>query len=265
MRKIYGSIKEVREDAKLTLITKGHEMPAGHWQGTNVMKKEIMLEYLNYDFTVKIPNSLTELEADCEPDLPWADVHFRERISGNPLNPGESYKIWPYNKFKDGNDPYLKEGRFSHTYMERYWGKIEGDESLDKSFSASGNHYGDLVDVIELLKRNIFTRQAYLPVWFPTDTGNIYGVRVPCSLGYLFYYRGMALHCNYYIRSCDYYRHFKNDIYLTCRLAQHIMKEVCETSGELMYGMGYLNMYITHFHLFKNDLHLINKQNGKNN
>lgn len=250
--KIFSSIAQAKEDAKITLISKGHQIPAGHWQGTDALFSEIMLEFINYDFQVRIPNSLSALEADCEPDMPWADVHFRERISGLPLNPGESYKIWPYTKFKDGDDPYLKNGFFDHTYMERYWGKN------------TGSGYGDLNDVIELLKRNIYTRQAYMPVWYPEDTGNIAGVRVPCSLGYQFYYRGMGLHCNYYIRSCDYYRHFKNDIYLTCRLAQHIMKEVCKLKSNIEYNMGYLNMYITHFHLFKNDIYLINKQNGKN-
>jgi len=397
--KIYSSIKDVREDARTTLITRGHEIPAGHWQGTDAMSKEIMLEFINYNFTVRIPNSLTQLEAECEPDLPWADVHFRERISGMPLNPGESYKIWPYNKFKDGNDPYLVKGeypsidkkrwvyygaiidgegtvsikvdegtgregfriiigqkdesfliklqddfagagtirkserkrikvrtpgtkkhpngreydqviytwtisrraelewvipnvipfvrveekkkklehmlkyfekrpingntkpfelgldepKFSHSYMERYWGKD------------SDNGYGDLNDIINLLKTDIHTRQAILPVWWPVDNGNIKGVRVPCSLMYHFFYRGYGLHCNYYIRSCDYYRHFKNDIYLTARLAQHIMKEVCRSKNSIEYNMGYLSMYITHFHLFKNDIYLINKQNGKDN
>ena len=259
--KIFNSIKQVREDAKSTLISKGHEMPAGHWQGTDTMAKEIMLEYINYDFTIKIPNSLTALEADCEPDLPWADVHFRERISGVPLNPGESYKIWPYNKFKDGNDPYLKNGLFDHTYMERYWSKELYGSPLEWQDIPMN---GDLNDVIELLKNNIHTRQAYLPVWYPEDTGNTKGHRVPCSLGYQFFYRGMGMHCNYYIRSCDYYRHFKNDIYLTCRLAQHIMREVSRAKNNIEYNMGYLNMYITHFHLFKSDIYNINKQNGKN-
>jgi len=260
---IFSSIKDVRDDAKLTLITKGHEITAGHWQGTDALSKEIMLEYINYNFTVRIPNSLTQLEKECEPDMPWADIHFKERISGMPLNPGESYKIWPYNKFKDGNDPYLKHGFFDHTYMERYWSKSSvshiGEPLVDDEV------HGDLNDVIELLKKNIHTRQAFLPVWFPIDTGNINNQRVPCSLGYSFYYRGTGLHCNYYIRSCDYYRHFKNDMYLTCRLAQHIMKEVCQSKNNIEYNMGYLNMYITHFHLFKNDIYLINKQNGTNN
>lgn len=250
--KFFERISQARQDAKETVL-RGREIPAGFWQGTDALSNEIMLETINYGFTTTIPNSLQRLEQECEPDLPWAHMHFNERISGKPLNPGESYKIWPYNKFKDGNDPYLKGGSFSHTYMERYWPAVAGEDS--------GRTVGDLNDVIEMFKANLHTRQGYLPVWFPEDTGNRSGVRVPCTLGYHFYYRGGSMNVNYFIRSCDFYRHFKNDIYLTCRLAQHIMKEIAQTKKDIKYDMGYITMFITHFHVFKNDLYLIRKGN----
>ncbi len=247
--KYFGNISEARKHAKETLLMQGYEIPAGHWQGTDALSKEIMLEVLNYGFTAPIPQNISNLVSECKPDLPWADVHFKERISGIPMNPGESYKIWPYNKFKDGNDPYLVDGKFSHSYMERYW---------PKDVYQSRESKGDLGDIIELLKTNIHTRQAYLPVWFPEDTGNASGVRVPCSLGYHFYYRGDALNVNYFIRSCDFYRHFHNDIYLTCRLAIHIMQELTRSNLlEVPFKMGFITMFITHFHLFKNDRYLV--------
>lgn len=240
--KNFVSISEARKDAKQVLL-QGYEIPAGHWQGTDTLSREIMLEVLNYGFTAPIPQTIGKLEKECSPDLPWADVHFRERISGIPLNPGESYRIWPYNKFSDGNDPYLKDGKFSHSYMERYWSVSEG--------------HGNLNDLIDLLRENIHTRQAYMPIWFPEDTGNRGGERVPCSLGYHFYYRGDALNVNYFIRSCDFYRHFHNDIYLTCRLTQYIMGRLSGSMPNIYFKVGYITMFITHFHLFKNDKYLI--------
>src|SRR3546814_17811567 len=72
--------------------------------------------------------------------------------------------------------------------------------------------------------RSPYTRQAYLPVWFPEDTGSASGQRVPCTLGYQFLIRetpaGKVLHIIYNMRSCDFMRHLADDIYMTIRLAQ---------------------------------------------
>lgn len=262
---IYRTIQDAKEAAKKAVLN-AYEIPAGVWQGTDQFKDEIMLEFWNFGLQVEIPQLEEELAIACNADLPWAEEHFQERIFGIPMNPGLSYRIWPYNKFKeDGNDPYLKRKKFSHTYMERYWPKKAGHDdkehwrTQDLPFREGIRYaYGDLSDVVKLLRANKLTRQAYLPVWFPEDTGATHGERVPCSIGYHFYIRGGRLHCNYYIRSCDLYRHFKNDIYLTGRLMQHIANMVGE--GELI-TPGFLRMDIGSLHLFKNDLYHFKKGN----
>lgn len=99
-------------------------------------------------------------------------------------------------------------------------------------------HYGDLSDVVDLLVRSPLTRQAYLPVWFPEDTGAVDSQRVPCTLGYHFMIRDGKLSCRYYLRSCDIYRHFSNDMYLAARLQRWVCDEVNRRSHESKLTQG---------------------------
>ncbi len=257
----FKSIQEAK-DVALLAVMQGDQLRAGTWQATDAFKNELMYETWNFNFAVEIPLTEEELSKESKADQPWAEEHFQERISGLPMNPGLSYRIWPYNTFKeDGSDPFLKHERFSHSYMERYWPKKAGNDDKQhwRSYDLPENkglryRLGDLSDVIILLRDNPSTRQAYLPVWFPEDTGAIHGERVPCSIGYHFFIRDGKLNCNYYIRSCDIYRHFKNDIYLTGRLMQHVASKVGVSPGELWMMVGSL-------HLFKNDLYHLKKGN----
>ena len=176
-----------------------------------------------------MPKSLEEAEEYIKPSKPWAELQFRERVCGFPYNPGFTYHKWPFY----GSDKKMRniEYRFSHTYMERFWpkyaNKVNDDEhTVDYSAIAPNTglrfDLGDYNDVIDLLKREKHTRQAYLPIFFPEDTGATHRSRVPCSLGYWFYLDAdkNQLHMTYHIRSCDYFRHFKDDIYMAIRLAQ---------------------------------------------
>jgi thymidylate synthase len=113
--------------------------------------------------------------------------------------------------------------------------------------------YGDLNDVVEQLRRDESTRQAYLPIFFPEDTGAVHGGRVPCTLGYLFVMRYGFLHCTYYIRSCDFFRHFRDDVYLACRLTLWMTDQL--NSGT----PGVLNMHIANLHCWKSELEMLPK------
>jgi len=190
-----------------------------------------------------VPDSLTMWQEQCQADLPWSEDHFQERISGKPLNPTPSYPDWPWHD-KAHAEKFIREGkRFDHTYPERFWPK-----------DAAGDYYqgyfGDLNDVAALLRRDPWTRQAYLPVYFPEDTGTTHGQRVPCTLGYHFIRNGPALDCNYFIRSCDLTRHYKNDVYLAGRLLQWM---VDETSRQAFPYPGTLTIFISNLHLFTQD------------
>jgi len=239
-----------------TDISKAPFRKAGIWQGVHQYKDMDMRVLRNFSFQAPVPTRKEKLQEETQADQPWSEVHFQERVSGKPLNPGESYKIWPYNSFKKEQDPYMDGEVFSHTYMERFWPKRANDLGGNRN----GIRYtlGDLADVIKQINDNPLTRQAYLPIFFPEDTGAKGGIRVPCTLGYLFEVWDGKLDCTYYIRSCDSFRHFRNDVYLTARLMIYIAQRTFTTTGNL-------TMHIANLHLFVNDEYAFNKkENGKN-
>lgn len=235
-------MEEAINNASEALLNYGVRVKTNFWQSIDISNKPDMdtYEVMGYTLQAKMPSTIPEAIATIKPSMPWAEDHFLERVGGEPINPGEQWKHWPY-----GNSAsrFLRDGKFSNNYMERYWPKVAGGHT---------NHgirfdYGDLNDVVELLKRDPHTRQAYLPVWFPEDTGVVHGERVPCTLGYHFMVRNDQLHCFYFIRSCDFIRHFRDDIYLTVRLSQWI-------SQQIGVGMGELIMHISSLHCFVNDM-----------
>ena len=245
------------------------------WQGVDVATRPEMAmhEALFFSFRVNLwTEDLAELAEDIKPNLPWADNHFAERVSGYPLNPGTEWKNWPYaksaEKFLD-----LDGDRFNHNYMERYWPKYAGVYNkpvytvsdltvdgkaywqLDDLAPQEGirHEYGDLAGLVRLLAEEPDTRQGYLTVWFPEDNGDSHQGLKPCTLGYHFIIRNEMLHCVYYIRSCDYVRHFRDDIYLTVRLQLWIIRALRAMEKFENLKPGTFAMHITSLHLFRND------------
>lgn len=248
--------------SKLTslFVNKAQVVNPKMWQA--IKAPQPMRELLNTSFTYSIPKNEWEMVKEINPNLPWADEHFLERVSGQPLNPGESYKTWPFYKMDDAMRPG---GKFSHTYMERFWPKFADDPALPQV--GIRELYGDLNDVIEQMVEDPYTRQAYLPIFFPEDTGNVTGQRIPCTLGYHFIIRDLKFHLIYYMRSCDYIRHFRDDVYLACKLAHWVMAKL-NNQGVIVGGSiqpGTLTMHITSLHVFESDMYRIKKEYEKNN
>ena len=260
MREYYDINKVFRD-----LISSADIVKAGNWQGTDTYKDMNMRVLRNIILKPKIVNLNREKARDYSlADQPWSELHFLERINGIPSNPGTSYKFWPYANFDKDNDPYLKGKIFSHTYQERFWPRYAGmvpsigEKYPDTMREGIRFEYGDLNSVIETIKNNKLTRQAYLPIWFPEDTWAANNNdRVPCTLGYYFYIQDNQLHMNYTIRSCDAFRHFRNDIYLTQRLLIYVAKRV---EAEV----GCLTMIIYNLHLFENDNYAFTKKEFRN-
>lgn len=255
----------------------------GEWQSMNVgdSKPHMTHELEDVTFIIpSIPDTKEALEQLVMPDVPWAEDHFQERVSGIPHNPPPSHEYWPH--AVRGNDDHLRAGlMFDHTYPERFWPKHAGHQTCpviyDKDQHSNSFHcdyvqyscgirfdYGDLSDVVDLLTRSPLTRQAYLPVWFPEDTGAVQGQRVPCTLGYHFMIRDGRLSCRYFIRSCDVMRHLTNDVYLACRLTQWMVQQVNErwdTEGvpkghplSVKLTVGKLVMHVSSLHAFVGDV-----------
>jgi thymidylate synthase len=178
-------------------------------------------EIQNYSYCVTGP----KLE-DLNPDQPWADDEFKERISKEHINPGEAWKHRPevWTEFlHPGDDSKYK---FAYSYNERL------------------NYGRNLERIIERIKVDTDSRQLYLPVFFPDDLLNMGGIsRVPCSLGYLFQVRNDRVNMTYYMRSCDVFTHFHNDVYLAFRLQQHVAIRTGHQTGTFTHDIASLHIY----------------------
>jgi hypothetical protein len=121
--------------------------------------------------------------------------------------------------------------------------------------------YGDLDDLVTLLANEPTTRQAYLPIWFPEDLGACrLKKRVPCSLGYQLIMRDNKLHIVYYLRSCDFVRHFRDDVYLTIRLALWVLEQCRLAAPGKEWSdvkLGTLRMHVTSLHVFVSDIKIL--------
>ena len=166
------------------MLTAGQVVDTGHWQSLKDVPQTKTIEIVGLTVKYGIPRTREFLEADVKPNMPWAELHFEERVGGYPANPGATYHLWPYFR---GNVPKHQNpadgDKFSHTYMERIWPRWAGlDGQASTGHRGIRFNYGDLSDVLALLNDEPTTRQAYLPIWFPEDTGAHHGERVPCTL-----------------------------------------------------------------------------------
>lgn len=250
----------------------------GEWQSQDISDKPMLAthELTNVSFDMAIPNDPAQLAELTGAHLPWAEDHFQERVGGEPLNPSPSEEWWPFAQKVNREHKSEEGGMFSHTYPERMWPKYAGDggpiglekqELRDNPLRGIRFEYGDLQDVVDQLTRGPMTRQAFLPIWFPEDTGAVHRKRVPCTLGYHFLIRDGKLQITYYMRSCDLIRHFQDDVYMAGRLAQWMVAELNETAtgkGEtLRLGVGTLIMHIVSLHCFAGDMPMMKYRAGK--
>lgn len=243
---------------------------AGKWQAVDISGSSAhdTYELLNTTIWLDIPEFNYETVKMVDPDLPWAEGHFQERVAGLPVNPGDWHDKWPYHS--NGKGIHQKpDQKYDHNYMERFWARKvlrevkvpSGKIAHYETFKGYRFDVGDLGDVVRLLQDEPGTRQAFLPVWFPEDTGASQGQRVPCTLGYQFIIRQDQLHVVYFLRSCEVYRHFKNDVYMAMRLGQWVRDSLTEKNSDLK--MGTLTMQITSLHGFVGDLpHIERIANG---
>jgi len=253
----------------------------GEWQSQKIDMP--MKEMLHVVFDMHMPKTQEDAARITGARVPWAEDHFLERVGGVPLNPSPSEAWWPFaKKGETTNADHKSEGNaFSHTYPERMWPRFanqpeydlaENDPLRDYEPYRDENHgirfrLGDLQDVVNQLIRSPYTRQAYLPIWFPEDTGAAHGKRVPCTLGYHFMIRDGKLDISYFMRSTDLLRHFQDDVYMAIRLAQWMVERVLSSQIVVGYNfdnpredplkVGKLIFHTANLHIFEQDLELI--------
>lgn len=222
----------------------------GKWQQLDVSGSDLHKTYelLNTTIWYDMPKKSHALRHHVDPDLPWAENHFQERVGGKAINPGVEHANWPYHAGQV--NLHQNGGKYDHNYMERFW-----PTDIKEGFHGYRFMVGDLDDVVTQLKNDPGTRQAYLPIFFPEDTGATQGQRVPCTLGYHFILRDGLLHMTYNMRSCEIYRHFTNDVYMAVRLAEWVAWHAFGEDATI----GQLTMNIVSLHGFVGDTANIEK------
>ena len=269
------NFKHIFDQITADFLKHAHPVHPLNWQGQDVSKRREMTSYELMNVTLSHPIDNYQA-AGIEPEglavvlgsnWPWCEDHFQERVCGYPINPGTEWQNWPWNR---SASTFLSEtGRFNHNYMERYWPKYAGGygdpvkyaselegQDLGQPLHGIRNEYGDLNDLVDQLIADPYNRQSWIPIFHPEDVGEVVGGRKPCTLGYQFLVRNGKLHVWYPLRSCDFIRHFRDDIYLTIRLAQWVLEQ-CKTRGILEdwdgVTLGSYSMHCTSLHVFTND------------
>jgi len=251
-----------------TMMRAAPQVRTDRWQGRSVVNDPSARTYELRNVVMEVDllgkEGLDHYRDDIRPNLPWADDHFLERVGGEPLNPGVQWENWPW---ASSADKFRTEQIFNHTYMERFWPKFaqttpggrlyEDDETpipTPKPHQGISRAYGDLNDLVDLLVDDPTTRQAWIPLFFPEDTGPADGGRKPCTLGYQVLVRGGQAHLWYPLRSCDFIRHWPDDCYLAVRLLLWIIDQ-CRVRSEFWHTVkpGPYGMHMTSLHLFEND------------
>lgn len=222
------NLQEAILSLRKELYYSGEVLTTQNWQGMENPPE--FLEILNANFSAQMPSTVEEITEQCKPSLPWAKEHFAERVSGIPYNPPPSHVLW----LKD-TDKSMKGGKFSHTYPERM--------------------HKNLFTLIDLLKKDPSTRQAYLPIWWAGDGElALANERVPCTFGWHWILRDDYLHCFYPMRSCDSIRHFHHDIYFAARLTLWLIEQAGWDAKP-----GMLTFHAVSFHCFSNDRYALGR------
>lgn len=221
--RIFIDFKEAFNEIKRDLAEMGIDVHTKTMQDKyiaddpNYATKELQF----YSYRVLVPR----LEDIPLPNPEWTKGEWGERlegIKGNPVNPGEAYKlrdsVW---------NEFLHEGKFAYSYSEQF--------AQDKQVQ----------NVINALKKDPMSRQANIAMWDTEDSNWIGSAtkRVPCSLNWLFQYRDGKLNMEYSMRSCDFATHFPNDVYLAHKLQQYVAQETGLKCGDFIHHIASLHIY----------------------
>jgi len=241
----------VLQQMRFALLNESTTLDRGEWQSLNNRPQVRVTEIHNSNFSVPVPESREGWAEMIDPNLPWAEDHFQERVGGKPLNPGEQYKNWPW--YEQGVEEHKEVGTFSHTYMERFWPAVDDSDIPRWGIRFE---YGDLNDLVQLLRDRPMTRQAYLPIWFPEDLAAAErGQRVPCTLGYHFQViTGNRVSMTYFMRSCDFFRYLADDVFMAGRLLQWVVDKMNDQYLDAEpYIPSTLHMHIANLHVFADE------------
>lgn len=232
---LYDAVNETARDLKVRGIT----VECNSYQDKILEGEDrYVKELVGVDFKVDKPllhrddiiKYIFKEEKESNKILKYCKQEIKDRCSGKPLNPGNSYKIRSdmWNKFLEDS------GKFSYQYAERLW--------TNQQFE----------NVINILSKDSGTRQAVLSIWNPDKDMDLSklggGNRIPCSLNYQFLIRNDRLHCIYSMRSNDFLGHHVIDLYCCTGLMEYVVKRLKGVYpnlkiGSLTYMCGSLHAF----------------------
>lgn len=176
-------------------------------------------ELQGYSFCI-VDSSDKDLMVD---NLPWCKAEFSERVADRKVNPGRAWRlrkdVWAE----------FKHSKFEYTYNERLRGQV--------------------MEAVEVLRNDAGSRQAVITIYDRwKDHKNRGGkARIPCSMMYQFMVRDGKLDVVYIMRSCDFYTHSRNDVWMACELRDHIASLVGMERGKFI-------GFFSSLHGFKKDM-----------
>ena len=223
--RIYKDCKQAMNEIKRNLYELGVEVFPHSFQNKVIKDNEEYKtkELQNECFTISDTSDKDDIVK--KENLPWCHTEFGERISRRENNPGQAWLMR-----KSTWEPFLNnEKKMDYTYADRMKNQL------------------DLV--ISELKKNPDSRQCVIDIHREEDIKYMGGKRrIPCSLNYIFQIRKdgngvKRLNITYTMRSCDFYLHFPQDIWLAAELRDYIAKEVKVGSGLLTLNIASLHMY----------------------
>ena len=156
---MYDALNETARDLKV----RGISVECNTYQDKKLYGEDrFVKELIGVDFKIDKPlldrdkavKYIFKDEEETQKIIKYCKQEIKDRCSGKPLNPGNSYKIRSdmWNKFLESDN------RFSYQYAERLW--------TNDQFKT----------VIEVLKNDAGTRQAVLSVWNPSLDMDIHKV-----------------------------------------------------------------------------------------
>lgn len=235
--RIFRNMQDCVQEIDRELLCSGISVEIEHYQnqkleGADRNTKELM----GVAFTISKPLE-KRLEAiqylfgdDAERIERYCKQEFADRVSGESLNPGNSYKIrldlWQAMMSKKDGE------KFDYSYSERY------------------DRFNGLQNAIDALLEDKHTRQSMLQIYHPDlDSGKHGGnTRIPCSVDYQFLIRNNRLYCVYHMRSSDMLSHLVIDLWLSAELIKYVTEKIKVKypevkPGSLLYFAGSLHAY----------------------
>lgn len=180
-----------------------------------------------YDSFLKIDHIFAYIEAE-----------FLDRVSGVPMNPGNSYdkrpEVW---------GDFLVDDQFHYTYSERIAPQLNRIlmELRDRPSTRQA-----IINVHSNIKPSI-TLDNYTNTRIVSASADMYwmgGVgRIPCSMYYQFMIREGKLDMIYTMRSCDYITHFSIDVVLALKIQAWFAEKLGIEVGSFTYFTGSLHAY----------------------